>query len=536
MSAPRAARALAAVALLTLGASGCAGRGAYPARPAPGLLPGHSPLLSATLGQTDAWLRHYVMEGKPDSALLLLQPDSRVRPRDELLRQLQLGVVLHYAGSWEESNAAFEWAEREAEGRWTRSLARQAGSLLISDAVVDYVPPPGELAMIPYYRLLNYLALGRSDDALVEARKAGALMARLADGQAACVGDGFVHYLAGTAFRGAGERNDALVAYRNAERSFGECAGRDGARAPEWLGPDLYRAAVAAGVGEVAAAAAERYRLPAGGAAAESDDGELVVFVENGWVAHRASADLHVPIWPGQLDDLDSGDEGTVLDAATQVIGRLAGNAVEQAYWGSATDEHPAFQVSDAIDGAYILKLAWPVYRLEACEAPRVRVVVDGEPVESPAAQDLSAVMFRRWEAARAGALTRMVGRGIVKFLASRELERKAEKQGGEAAGWLVARLSNLAGNALERADTRSWSLLPDRISVARLRLPPGEHRVQLEVLGADGAVSETLDMGTVTLEPRGTLILNRRVWGSGMGDVRGLAAAVDAKGRTSSR
>jgi hypothetical protein len=514
-----AAARLIAGALLPLALAACGGRSPYPARPAPESLPANSPLLSTTLGDTDAWMRHYLMEGKPDSALVFLTDGSPVRPRDELLRRLQMGVVLHHAGKWEESNAAFEWAEGEAEARWTRSAAQQVGSLVLNDAVVEYVPPPGELAMIPYYRLLNYLALGRSDDALVEARKAGAMMGRLSEERAPCVGDGFVHYLSGLAFRGAGERNDALVAYRNAERAFGACAGRDAARTPAWLGTDLYRAALEAGVHDVADSTAARYQLSAGDAS-RADDAELVVFVENGWVAHRSSADIHVPIFPDQLDDLD---DGNVLDTAAEVVARLVGNLSEQSYWGEALDERPEYQLSDALGGAYVMKLAWPEYRLEAAQAPTVRVTVDGRPAEVPVVQDVSGVMFRRWADQRPGMFTRLVGRGIVKFLAVRELEKKAEKE-DEGLGWLVGRVGNLVGNALERADTRSWSLLPDRISVARFTLPPGEHRVSVEILGPDGEVERTVELGTVELVPRGTLVLNRRVWGPEMGDVRRLA------------
>jgi tetratricopeptide (TPR) repeat protein len=463
------------------------------------------------------------MEGKPDSAVAMLDEQSRVRPRDELVRQLQLGLVYHYAGKWEASNAAFEWAEREAEQRWTKSVGQQAGELLLNDAVAGYVPPAGEMALIPYYRLLNYLALGSSDGALVEARKASDWMARLSDGKDPCVGDGFVHYLAGLAFRGAGERNDALVSYRNAERSFGACAEKDEAGAPEWLGAELYRAAVDAGVRSVADSAAARYRLTHLGTRVEPSSAELVVFVENGWVAHRFSADVHVPVYDDDVRDVNGNDAGQVGDAAARTLARLLGNLQEQAYWGEALDDRSEFQAAAMIDGAYVMKLAWPEYRLEASDAPAVRVLVDSQVVDAPVIEDLSAVMLRRWQHERPAVLARMVGRGIVKYLAAHELEHHARKKGGDAAGWVTGRLANLAGNALERADTRGWTLLPDRIAVARFTLPAGEHAVRLEVLDESGAVAQTLDLGRVTLHPRGTLVLNRRVWGDEMGDVRAL-------------
>jgi hypothetical protein len=220
---------------------------------------------------------------------------------------------------------------------------------------------------------------------------------------------------------------------------------------------------------------------------------------------------------------VDGGNAAQVAASATRVIGRLIGNLQEQSYWGEALDDRPEFQAAAAADGAYVMKLAWPEYRLEASDAPSVRVVVDSQAVDAPVVEDVSAVMLRRWRSQQPGVFARMVGRGIVKYLATHHLERQARKKGGEAAGWITGRLANIAGNALERADTRGWTLLPNRISVARFTLPAGEHSVRVEVLDGSGAVARTIDLGRVTLSPRGTMVLNRRVWGEEMGDVRSL-------------
>ncbi|HEX8431703.1 MAG TPA: hypothetical protein VF625_10455 [Longimicrobium sp.] len=507
---PRAAAAV----LLAAALAGCAGGGHYPARPAPETLAAGSPLLSESLGPTDAWLRHYLMTGKADSALALLRQE-RVAPRDDLLRHLQLGVVLHHAGEWAESNAAFEWAEGEAERRYTRSVSQTAGMLLVNDGVVAYTPPPAEMAMIPYYRMLNYLALENGAESVVEARKANAYLERIRQGAGEpCVGEGFVQYLTGLVYDGAGERRDALVSYRQAERGYDACSG---GAAPAALGADLYRAARAAGVADVADSAAARYRVAGVAVNGAGTGGELVVLVEQGWVAHRAPTDIHLPIPRDEMDALESGDAGLITEAAGRLSAHLLGNVMEQAQWGSTTDER--FQLADAASGAYIMKMAWPSSRLEACAPRSVRLVVDGDTVEPPAsASDLSAAVTRRWDAQRPGMLSRMVARGLAKYVMGRAAERKAEKQGGEMAGWLAGRVANLAGNALERADTRSWSLLPDRIAVSRLTLPPGPHDIRIEVLNADGTVAQTVDLGRVTLEAGSTRILHRRVWGGEMG------------------
>jgi uncharacterized protein len=510
MDTRRSAALFASLAILLL-LAGC-GRATYPARPRPAALPPGSPLASPTLDPRDAWLRHYLMAGEPESAAAQLR-DPRSAPRDDLLRNLQLGLVLREAERWSESNDAFQAAETEAELRFARSATQELGSLLVNDAVVAYTPPPAELAMIPFYRMLNYLALGQRDEAWVEARKATAYLERLRTSAGEpCVGEGLVQYLAGLTFAAAGDRADALVALRQAERAYDACR-EDGVAPPPSLGEDLYRAALASGVREVADSAAVRYRLAP--PAFEPEMGEVLVVVEEGWVAHRAGDALHVPIWDRDVDGLRSDDRDGIAASAGRVTARVLESAVERARWGSSAGDHPVVQVAAALDGAYVMRLAWPVFQREAASPAAVRLRVDDAPLEAAApASDLSALLVRRWERQRPAALARMVGRGMAKYLVSREAERGAERNGGEAAGWLVGRLSNLAGNRLERADTRSWSLLPDRVALLRLALPPGEHRLSLEIEAEDGSVTRSLDLGRVRVEAGRATTLARRVWG----------------------
>jgi len=516
--APRAA----ATALLVLGLAGCAGR-PYPAMPHPAAIPPGSPLASHTLEPGDAWLRHYLMSGQAEAAVGMLS-DPRTAPRDPLVRDLQLGLALRQAERWEESNAAFERAELEAERRFSRSVTQTVGTLLVNDAVVSYSPPPAEAAMIPFYRMLNYLALGLPDEARVEARKAIGYLERLRGSAGEpCVGEGLVQYLAGLTFTGSGDRSDALVALRQAERGYDACQ-QDGVAAPLALGADLIRAARAAGVGEVADSAAARYRLASPPPPGTS--GEVVVVLEQGWVAHRSGDALHVPIFDEDVDGLDSENHEGIVAASGRVSARMLESAVERAQWGSSLGDHPAVQVAAVAEGGYVMRLAWPVFRHEPATPAGVRLLIDDDTAGSPElATDLSALLMRRWERQRPAAMARMVGRGLTKYLLTREAERSAERKHGEAAGWLVGRLGNLAGNRLERADTRSWSLLPDRVSLVRLSLPPGEHRLALEVDDGMGGV-RTLDLGPVRVEADRIRTVVRRVW-----DVDApLLAAVDAR------
>ncbi|MBW3627976.1 MAG: hypothetical protein KY464_01650 [Gemmatimonadetes bacterium] len=505
-------RALALVLLL----GGCSGQRAMPARPAPETLPAESPLLSRSLADSDAWLRHYLFVGEARTAVDALQPKSPLAPRDGLLRALQEGIVLHQAGEYRRSNQALEWAEVEADRRYTRSVSREVASFVINDGVVGYTPPAGELVMVPYYRILNYLALRDVAAAMVEARKATALIARLDRSRAQrCREDGMLLYLAGMVQEMGGELNDALVSLRQAQRAFASCESAvDVERA---IAGDLHRLALRSGVTEVADSVAVKFSLQS---ATPRPGGDLLLLVEHGFVAHRAEQALHVPIFPEELDGLESSNLEQITAVAARVTTRLLDNASEKRVWGRAWDDAPLVQWANALEGAYVLRLAWPALRLEATRPAAVRVWVDDSVAAVSTAGDLTAMMHREMEQRRAAMLTRLVARGVVKYLLSREVEKKSEEKGGEAAGFLMGRLANFAANRLEQADLRSWSLLPDRISMVRTRLPEGVHRVRIETLGADGQVTGVRDLGEVTIRPNETLVLGQRVWGDDNGDL----------------
>ena len=507
------------LALLVAATGACAPGAGVPVRPPLETLAPASPLRSTTLRDSDAWLRHYLISGEHPRASEALAKGSPLAPRDGLVRALQEGVILHQAGDHRGSNAALERAEGEAERRITRSISRAVGAMVVNDGVMAYTPPPAELAMLPYYRMLNYLALGDRTAALVEARKANALLAHLSrDPSERCGGDGLLHYLAGLIQHSAGELNDAVVSLRHAERSFSTCQADGGEGVGVSVGTDLYRAARALGVQEIADSVATRYRLEPN---AGSRGGELLLLVEHGFVAHRAEQAFHVPISGDDLEGLESGDEEGVASIAARIASRLLDDRWERNTHERYGHDDGSMRWSNAPHGAYLLRLAWPELRLAAARPAGVRVRVDDAPAAVARVGDLSAAMQSELEARRGAILARLVARGITKYLLSREMEKSGEKKGGEVVAYLVRRLTNLAANRLEQADLRSWSLLPDRISMLRTHLPPGPHRVRIETLDRSGEVVTTHDLGEVVLREGELVVLSRRIWGDDEGELR---------------
>ena len=119
---------------------------------------------------------------------------------------------------------------------------------------------------------------------------------------------------------------------------------------------------------------------------------------------------------------------------------------------------------------------------------------------------DLSRGVVADFQAERALVIARTVARGAAKLALTKGAEKKLEEK-NEAAGKLIGLLGNIGNALLERADTRSWHLLPAGIAVARVQLPQGEHLLQIEI----GA--RTVELEPVVVTDGGVTILAKRIW-----------------------
>ncbi len=73
-----------------------------------------------------------------------------------------------------------------------------------------------------------------------------------------------------------------------------------------------------------------------------------------------------------------------------------------------------------------------------------------------------------------------IITRQVARVIAKEEIRKQMSKQGGDV-GNILASLYNIT---TEKADTRSWSTLPDSIHILRINLASGEHQLQLNVNG----------------------------------------------------
>jgi len=166
----------------------------------------------------DTDLRQLARDEAFVEALDLTDPDDRGDIGDELLRLMHRGLLLHYAGQYEESNEVLQRAEAIIDDRYTRSVSLALLSIVTSDRALAWLPSDTERLMVNYYGALNYLALGDPEEAAVEARRLSRLL-ELGDEDDLEPDEvtmrELLRYFAGSVFEASGNRNDAAVAYRH---------------------------------------------------------------------------------------------------------------------------------------------------------------------------------------------------------------------------------------------------------------------------------------------------------------------------------
>lgn len=427
-------------------------------------------------------LRRLLVAGQADSALSRLT-DSDPVEGDPLLRHLQAAVAAVHSGDGMAAAALFEAADPLLEERLTPSLSGHALSFVASDRSLPWTPSPTERLLIPYYAARARLAAGDLEGAAVEARRLSARLERAAaEDDAPRAGlAGALRLFAGSVFEAAHERNDALVSYRHAAL----------------LLPGL-----------------ALDTLPSTDSMAE-----LVVLVEQGFVAHRVPQSLNLVLAPWEGRRLRAGEASAmsgvtarVLAAASSPWAPRAGTELNIPPPTSCDDcdaERRRDRDHDDDDDPYLLRVAWPALRRTAAPGMRVPAAITtdaGDPCPVFALADVTDGVAADFNAARAGILARAVLRAAAKYALVRTAQSEVSEK-DETAGRIVGFVANAGTALLEQADTRSWHLLPDRIVIARVRLPPGEHRLRLAF--SDGS---TADLGLLHLGP-GVTFHSARVW-----------------------
>ena len=446
----------------------------------------------STYAERSARIREAFAQGDLGRALEMIEAGEE---EADVLALLQRGLLRFEAGDYPGSARDFDRADQRIEELYTKSLSKEALAFLTNDATLDYTGYPAEQVLLHTYASLARLADGDRDGALVEARRASHRLQVLEELRAdaeAYHDDPFAEWLTAMLYADDGDANACLVAARRAHAAFEDAAEHFGVTVPGAFVRDYVVWARRFGFDEEAASLARDYgALAADARAPLPDEGEVVLVYESGFVDHLEEVRLDFPIYT--TDD-------------TRDRERLARRIRVRGPRGH-------FVPPPKVEIAYWLSVAVPVLARDESRLVSARLLAADLAAHTEVVEDVSAIFRLTFEEGSGTRLLRTLVRALAKYATvqavKNEREEKGEKKKNEVAGFLA----NLVASATERADTRSWTTLPDRIHLARLRLPAGRHDLRVEVLDRRGQVAQTVDFeGVVVRRGQRTLVHHRSV------------------------
>jgi uncharacterized protein len=402
---------------------------------------------------------------------------KKVAGTDAVDKLLNLGLLAFEAGDYAKAQQALADADRLAEERLTKSLSREAAALATSDRVRAYQGTVVDRAMIHYYRALAFVATGDGSAATVEGRKvAQYLEVNARESKHSYKDDAFLQYFSGALYDGFGQTNDAWISYKRAHEIYQDYYGTG---EPDFICPLAAMTAKAVG-----APADQIENCPPGQTEYKQGNGRVVIVCEAGQAPPILEQNITFPIMKSDPVRWDNDDD---RDRYSHDI-----------YGRQGAEYH--YQETEL---RYLLRVALPYYPDDylGTHVTDVRVRDEagldvradlGEPVGTILRKDLSD---------RMPAITvRAITRAIIKYAAKEAAESAAGKKDKDV-GKLVGFLVNAAGALTEAADTRSWETLPERIFVADLSLPPGEHTLRALFQDDMGGTLERHDFPTVNVK-----------------------------------
>lgn len=401
--------------------------------------------------------------GNIDTALDELKADPQYsKANNKLLYYVNKGLILSMQGKYEESNRVFEKAFLFGEDYKVNYLT-EAATFLSNPMITVYRGEDHEHLMPLYYKAVNFLKLGKYEEALVECKRLNIRLQQLSDKYQSndkYKRDAFIHNLMGIIYQASKDWNNAFIAYRNAYDIYEEDYKRFfGMEAPEQLKKDLLTSAWNIGFIEEFNFYKEKFGWRE--YEAEKPDAELVFFWHNGLcpVKDEWSVNFAVNRNSDQLVVFNS--EGMPMNFP-YTIRRSERNDLRD---------------------LEMFRVAFPKYVERPVYFTSASIATDSTNYPLQLAEDVSKIAFKSLQERMMLEFSKSLMRAAIKKAA----ENSARKE-NKGFGALVGAVNAMT----EKADTRNWQTLPHSISYVRVPLKVGDNKIQFTLHASENEASST--------------------------------------------
>jgi hypothetical protein len=375
---------------------------------------------------------------------------------------------------YDTSNNRLHQAESASEELFTKSISRAALSFLLNDNVLEYAGEDHEILYGNLISALNYLSLGKFDDAFVEIRRANLKLEQLEK-----------KYADAAVLLNRGREEDTSAVQINYEakkvRFYNSAFGR-------YMSMHLY--------------------------AADGKFDDARIDYDLLTEAFRAQPFVYDFALPEVKYQSDSGAILSVVALAGLAPVKESWalrirtdkdlNLVQVLYTDTKTGQEAVFeQIPLPVSQDYYFKLAIPRLVDRPSDISAVNVFANGELLgQLQLLENVGSVARETFQAKSSLIYLRTVARAVAKGLAAHKAKKGADT--GGLGGWLKKAAIDVATDISENADIRCSRLLPGRILVRDFVLPPGTYDLRVEFVGAGNQILSSQSYPRVTVTEGG--------------------------------
>lgn len=394
--------------------------------------------------------------GELEKAKGVLEKDTKAEERKErFLHYVNLGTVNSLMGNYEESNEWFEKAYIFHEDE-RKSGGDVVATYLVNAAATLYLGEDHEHLYVLYYKALNFMKMGRLEEAMVEVRRMEILLNQLDDkysSEKKFDKDAFVHLLMGLIYDAQGDINNAFIAYRNAVEIYDtEYREFFDYRVPVQLKKDLLRTARQMGFRNEVSYYEKKFDMDAP-KPFPKDSSQVVMFWHNGLGPVKDSweiAFIIVPA-PGRRD---------LVYFRNDEYGFVFPFRVDDDEFNSLNDMRT-------------FKIAFPKYVERKQIHQTASISYGSQEAQFEKAETINQISFKLLEQR----MLLEMGQAILRVALKKAAEHALRENDNQGAALAMA----IYSYASEQADTRNWQTLPHSIEYARLTVPAGENAIRFK-------------------------------------------------------
>ena len=377
--------------------------------------------------------------------------DKTYKEKDRVLYYLDVGMLYHYAGEYEKSNAALSEAERGIEELYTKSISKMLTSGVLNDNALDYGGEDYEDIYLNIFKGLNYIALGDPDSALVEIRRVHIKLNLLED-----------------------KYRKLIEEYNNSDDADGEIKPME---------TRFYNDALARYLGLLL----YRYENNPDSARIERES------IEQAFNNQKQLYDFALPELPDLSMDRDMAHLSVIAFSGisprklaetfylTTLPGVVVITSVSQSEEYVKSNVGFNFLAMPGVDGGFHFKFEYPRMDLMGSKVNRIVLLIDGTPVRDvPVFEKMESISKEIFLIKQ----PLVIGKSILRTVAKGILKESAKDQmnsGGSVTGLLMGIALDVAVDATENADLRISQYFPAFAHTLDMTVPPGEHSVMVE-------------------------------------------------------